>query len=141
MATTRIVGAQKDLFGTDWKFPLQPDGQGRLARVSGLENLRQAISNWIMVATGEMLYERDKGIGIRDEIHQSVGDVIRTLPPKIELGLMKWEKRLKSVTVTATRDSDPANRNLVYLSIRYLAIGYGVEDNLTVPVDLARAKS
>lgn len=130
------------IYGTDWKFPLQPDGQGRLARVSEIENINQAIFTWIKTRQGERLYCRKKGIGGRRWIHMSAEDVIRKAPREIETGLLRWESRIKSVTVLATKGNlTVSGERVVSLNIKYVPIGYGLQQSLVVPVVTAGASS
>lgn len=131
-----VTTAKKQLFGTDWKFPLQVDGQGRLARISGEDNLQQAILMWIKVNIGEILYHRQKGIGIRRYVHLLQSDIAKLAPMEIETGLMKWETRIESVKVTVIQNSD---ERYVISRIKYKPIGYAIEGTLIVPILIAES--
>lgn len=118
---------------SSFKFPLRPDGRGRLQTVSGKPNLEQDMLHWLKTFLGEQMFNRDKGLGVYKWVHMPASQVIALAPGEIELGLMQWEKKLKSVKVGAAAGT--ADRT-VNIEIRYLPIGYEVEGNLTYTLQL-----
>lgn len=132
-----VTSAREQLFGTDVAFPMRVDGQGRIALVGGQDNLKQAVIAWLETNVGEMIYARDKGVGLRKYVHMLTSHVKKIAPIEIETGLMKFEKRLEWVKVTVTEDVPGRS---CYLTIRYKPIGYAIEGLVTVPIIVSEKK-
>jgi phage baseplate assembly protein W len=128
---TSIDESLKDIIGADFKFPLKADGQGRLATLEGLDNLSQAIVCLLETSPGETLYHREIGIGIRRYVHQLTSRIEKIAPVEIEGGIMKHEKRVKSVRVTVTKDDE--NR-VAYIKVVYKPVGHAIEGIVTIPI-------
>lgn len=118
-----------DIIGVDLRFPLQTDGRGRLALISGNDNLAQAIIFWIMANVGEVMYHRSRGIGAVKYVHLLIDKISTMAPAEIETGLMQWEKRLERVKVHV----DGSGRTLS-IHIRFRAINYAIDGSVTIPI-------
>lgn len=128
--------ARNSLFGTGLSFPILPDGQGRLLRVSGIDSIKQAIRFWINVRIGEVLYMRDKGIGARDYVHLLHRDVESRAKSEIPVRLMQWESRIESARVTVSKDVEGRSVTIV---VWFKPIGYAIEESVTVPIITAES--
>lgn len=130
--TTRRLG-ESELLGTDWEFPMKADGCGRLARISGADNLEQAIIAWLEDSQGEILYEWTKGLGIEKYIFRDLDEVAAQAPPEIERSLIAWEPRLSRIEVSAV--AAPLERT-VRLYIEYESIAYRIAGNFTYALQM-----
>jgi len=127
------MDATVQVLKTSLRFPLKSDGRGRLQRVSGDANVEQEILHWLRTQLGEQMYARTKGIGIGKWLHMPAADVAEIAPGEIELGLLQWCRKLKTVKAAAT--ADEPNRT-VKLSVRYRPLGYEIEGNMTYNIKL-----
>lgn len=133
MSVGRLQQQQDSLFGTDFLFPLMADNRGRLATVSGLNNLKNAIIFWINTTVGELLYYRDKGIGIERFVHGDIDYAMNQAIGEIERGLMLWEPRIKNVKCSAVASRKD---NTITFTVTYTPLGYAIAQNIVTEVSI-----
>lgn len=129
----RLQQQQNSLFGTDFAFPMMTNNRGQLATISGLDNLQQAIDTWIHTTVGELLYYRERGVGVEKFVHSDIDYAVNQIPGEIERGLMLWEPRIKSVTCSVVADH---TNNIIRVTVNYLPIGYAIAQNLVTEVKI-----
>jgi phage baseplate assembly protein W len=120
--TLSIPGRQ--LLGRGWRFPVVPDGLGRLGWSQAEESIEEAI--WIILSTapGERVMLPEFGCG----------ELAATL---VRQALVRWEPRVDVLDVDATTDDGAPN--LVLIRITYRVRKTNAVNNLVYPFSLTEA--
>lgn len=126
--------SRNDLLGEDFLFPLDDDGSGDFATVTGAQNLQQAIIDIIEDLEGSVIYHEDMGAGTEKGVHRSVSwGTARALANKVQEQIMKFEARVAWIEVKGT--PVPAERadedDAIDLDITFEDITYHHKDNFT----------
>jgi phage baseplate assembly protein W len=121
----------EDFIGSGIAFPLRTDAGGRLALVSGEQELEESIRLILGTALGERPMRPDYGCGIHDYVFAPIdADSFGRIAYEVQTSLIRWEPRivvqdvqvaaspmqpatlLIDITYTASDTNDP--RNLVF---------------------------
>lgn len=104
--------------GQGWRFPVQPDGRGRLTYSKGGQDIEEAI--WLILSTapGERVMERDFGCGIQEYVFQVNSDLVRAgIAADVQQALVRWEPRIDVLDVQV--ESPEGQPNLMLIRIDY----------------------
>jgi uncharacterized protein len=127
-----------DFLGVGWKFPAEPDGNGRIAMARHEESIRQAI--WIILGTarGERAMRPDFGCGIHDLVF-AVNDATTSglVAQEVRQALILWEPRIDLLDVEAA--SEPGEPNTLFIRIEYRVRATNSRFNLVYPFYLERS--
>lgn len=118
--------------GRGLAFPLRPDTTGRLALVSGADELDEAIRIILGTAPGERPMRPAFGCRIHDYVYEPITETTTgTLAFAVERAIGMWEPRVnvQSVDVFA----DDLRDGLLYLEITYRVKENNDERNLVFP--------
>ncbi len=121
-----------DFVGVGWRFPVKPDIQGRLAYVSGDEEIRQAIWLILTTAPGERPLREEFGCGVHDLVFQANTAALHGLvQEKVRTALTCWEPRIDVLDVRV--ESPEEQHNLLLIRIDYRIRANNAIYNLVYP--------
>jgi Bacteriophage baseplate protein W len=124
--------ATRSFLGRGWRFPIQPDGHGRLGFAAGEESIEESI--WLILSTapGERVMQPDFGCGIHQLVFEANSDLLHTaVAADVRQALVRWEPRIEVGQVHA----DPADGQpeLLLVRIDYTVRGANSVHNLVYP--------
>jgi phage baseplate assembly protein W len=129
---------ERDFLGQGWRFPVQPDGRGRLAFSRAEQDIEEAI--WIILSTapGERVMLPEFGCGIQDFVFQPNSDLVRTsMAASVRQALLRWEPRVDVLDVTA--EAPPGQTNLILIRVDYRVRSANTIHNLVYPFYITEA--
>lgn len=111
-----------DLIGTGWRYPIDVDGRGGVALVSGDEEIRQAIEIILNTPRGARLMRPEFGCRIHELIFAPINTSTATdAVYYVEDALRRWEPRIELLGVTVDRDPDEPTCLLIAINYRIRA--------------------
>jgi hypothetical protein len=112
-----IPSTGREILGRGWRFPIQPDGLGRLSYSRAEQKIEESI--WLILSTspGERVMLPDFGCGLQDLVFRPAQEVVEVAGTLVRQALVTWEPRIELIDVEAT--SDPGEPNLVLIRITY----------------------
>jgi phage baseplate assembly protein W len=113
-----VANATPSFLGRGWRFPVKPDGGGRLSYVSGDEEIRQSV--WLILTTAqrERVMREEFGCGVYDLVFDANTAALHGLVQEnIKAALTRWEPRIDVLGVRA--ESTPDQRNLLLIHVDY----------------------
>jgi uncharacterized protein len=118
--------------GTGVRLPFLPDpATGGLARVDGMDLIRQSVSTILDTEPGERVMLPGFGCGLRRYLMEPNTLTTRTsMAADIRTALETWEPRIRLVNVAVTPGEDPS---LVWVDIAYVRLADLRPDNLVYP--------
>jgi uncharacterized protein len=134
-ATVPTTG--RALLGRGWRFPLVPDGLGRLGWSQAEQSIEEAI--WIILSTaaGERVMLPDFGCGLPEFVFRPAQEVRELAATLARQALVRWEPRIDVLDVdAASEDGEP---NLVLIRITYRVRSTNAVNNLVYPFSLTEA--
>lgn len=118
--------------GRGWRFPVKPGASGRLAYVTGEEEIRQSI--WLIVTTAqrERVMREQFGCGMHDLVFDVNTAALHGLVQEnVRSALTRWEPRIDVLDVRAEATGD--QRNLLLIRIDYRVRANNTVFNLVYP--------
>ena len=123
---------ERKFLGTGWKFPVYPDGSGKIRVSQYEEDIREAIHIILGTAPGERIMRPSFGCGINDYVFAAVNmTTLRMIENTVREALVKWEPRIDVLDVI-TDTSDMDNGKLL-ISIDYQVRSSNARFNLVYP--------
>lgn len=124
------------LLGRGVSFPPRLGPDGRWAWSSGAQNIRECIQIILSTEARERLLLPDFGGGLRAYLFQpNTVTTHRVMEERITRSLARWEPRIAVESVTV--ESDPANAQQAFATIRYRLIARDETDQISLSVNLA----
>jgi uncharacterized protein len=118
--------------GRGLAFPLRTEPTGRIALVSDVRELDEAIRLIIGTAPGERPMRPEFGCRIHDHVFAPINDTtIGTLTFEVERAVGRWEPRVDVVAVDVL--VDPDEPSLLYIELTYRVKQSNDERNLVFP--------
>jgi Bacteriophage baseplate protein W len=124
----------RDLLGRGWRFPIQPDGLGRLRYSQAEQSIEEAI--WLILSTspGERVMLPDFGCGLQDLVFRPSDEVREVAGTLVREALTRWEPRIDVIDADAS--SEPGEPNLVLIRVTYRVLSSNAVNNLVYPFSL-----
>jgi Bacteriophage baseplate protein W len=119
-----------DFLGRGWRFPLRPDGRGRLAYVGDEEKIEESI--WLILGTaaGERVMLPEFGCGLQELVFEPNSDLVRgAIAIEVQESLARWEPRIDVVDVSV----EAPEPNLMLIRVDYLVRAANTVHNLVYP--------
>jgi uncharacterized protein len=118
--------------GTGWSFPIRPDPSGRLAYISGNDNVEQSLRVLLQTALGERVMRPDFGTEApRLVFAPGSRQFLSLLQTSVQEAIVNWEPRVDVLSVDAEADRiDPAS---IVVSIAYTVRQTNTRKNLVFP--------
>ena len=121
-----------EFVGSGWAFPLRTDPTGRVALVSGTEEVEQSIRLILMTAPGERPMRPEFGCAVHDYVFapadaSTAGDVAYA----VRVAINRWEPRVDLGDVTVRFDA--VDKGVLYVDIQYSLRGTNSPRNLVFP--------
>ncbi|MET0526602.1 MAG: GPW/gp25 family protein [Nocardioides sp.] len=121
-----------EFVGSGWAFPLRTDPTGRVALVSGTEEVEQSIRLILMTAPGERPMRPEFGCAVHDYVFapadaSTAGDVAYA----VRVAINRWEPRVDLGDVTVRFDA--VDQGVLYVDIQYSLRGTNSPRNLVFP--------
>ena len=121
-----------EFVGSGWAFPLRTDPTGRVALVSGTEEVEQSIRLILMTAPGERPMRPEFGCAVHDYVFapadaSTAGDIAYA----VRVAINRWEPRIELGDVTVRFDA--VDRGVLYVDIEYSLRGTNSPRNLVFP--------
>jgi uncharacterized protein len=121
-----------EFVGSGWAFPLRTDPTGRVALVSGTEEVEQSIRLILMTAPGERPMRPEFGCAVHDYVFapadaSTAGDIAYA----VRVAINRWEPRVDLGDVTVRFDA--VDRGVLYVDIEYSLRGTNSPRNLVFP--------
>ena len=122
----------REFLGTGWKFPLQVNPTGGIARARYEQRVEESIFLILSTAKGERVMLRDFGCGIHDRVFAPNDSVVQsTVVSEVRDALVRFEPRIDVLDITAESAAD--QQNLLLIRIDYRIRGNQALGNLTYP--------
>lgn len=104
--------------GTGWAFPVGPDARGRVALVSGVRAVEQAILMLLMTPKGQRVMRPEYGCQIHELVFSpNDASTLGLASYYVHEALTVWEPRVEVVDVDA--DIDPAYPERIIVRVDY----------------------
>ena len=121
-----------EFVGSGWAFPLRTDPTGRVALVTGTEEVEQSIRLILMTAPGERPMRPEFGCAVHDYVFapadaSTAGDIAYA----VRVAINRWEPRVELGDVTVRFDA--VDRGVLYVDIEYSLRGTNSPRNLVFP--------
>jgi Bacteriophage baseplate protein W len=122
---------EREFLGQGWRFPIQPDGRGRLLYSKAEQDIEEAIWIILSVTPGERVMLPDFGCGAQDFVFQNNSEVVRAaIAASVRQALVRWEPRVDLLDVSATAPGEP---NLMLIRVDYRVRSANTVHNLVYP--------
>jgi len=122
----------REFLGVGWKFPLQVNPSGGIARARYEQRVEESIYLILSTAKGERMMLRDFGCGIHDRVFAPNDSVVlSTIVSEVRDALVRFEPRIDVLDITA--ESAPDQQNLLLIRIDYRIRANQALGNLTYP--------
>ena len=122
----------REFLGAGWKFPLQVNPGGGIARARYEQRVEESIYLILSTAKGERVMLRDFGCGIHDRVFAPNDSVaLSTVVSEVRDALVRFEARIDVLDVTAESAAD--EQNLLLIRIDYRIRANQARGNLTYP--------
>ena len=122
----------REFLGVGWKFPLQVNASGGIARARYEQRVEESIYLILSTAKGERMMLRDFGCGIHDRVFAPNNSVVlSTVVSEVRDALVRFEPRIDVLDITA--ESAPDQQNLLLIRIDYRIRANQALGNLTYP--------
>jgi Bacteriophage baseplate protein W len=126
---TRVA---REFLGAGWKFPLQVNASGGIARARYEQRVEESIYLILSTAKGERMMLRDFGCGIHDRVFAPNDSVVlSTVVSEVREALVRFEPRIDVLDITAESAAD--QQNLLLIRIDYRIRANQALGNLTYP--------
>lgn len=121
----------KDFIGEGIAYPLTMDSTGRLALVSGVENVERSMRLILGTAYGERPMRPDFGCGIHDLVFESASpELVSRIQELVISSLRRWETRADIIAVDVKYEGE---NTVAHITVKFrLKDSYDVR-NLLVP--------
>lgn len=121
-----------EFVGSGWSFPLRTDATGRVALVSGRDEIEESIRLILMTAPGERPMRPEFGCAVHDYVFApadaaTAGDIAYA----VRISLARWEPRIDVEDVAVRFDA--VDRGVLYIDIAYSLRGENDPRNLVFP--------
>jgi Bacteriophage baseplate protein W len=129
-----IPSTGREILGRGWRFPVVPDGLGRLGFSRAEQKIEESI--WLILSTspGERVMLPEFGCGIQDLVFRPAQEVCEVAGTLVRQSLVTFEPRIDVIDVEAT--FDPAEPNLVLIRVTYSIRSSNAVNNLVYPFSL-----
>ncbi|WP_420595516.1 GPW/gp25 family protein [Deinococcus sp.] len=118
--------------GTGWAFPINPDARGRLALVSGVRAVEQAILMLLMTPKGQRVMRPEYGCQIHELVFSpNDASTLGLASYYVHEALTVWEPRIELIDVDADIDGSYPER--IIISVRYRIRSDHSEQSLVFP--------
>lgn len=122
----------REFLGVGWKFPLQVNASGGIARARYEQRVEESIYLILSTAKGERMMLRDFGCGIHDRVFAPNDSVVlSTVVSEVREALVRFEPRIDVLDITAESAAD--QQNLLLIRIDYRIRANQALGNLTYP--------
>ena len=122
----------REFLGAGWKFPLQVNPTGGIARARYEQRVEESIYLILSTAKGERVMLRDFGCGIHDRVFAPNDSVVlSTVVSEVREALVRFEPRIDVLDITAESAAD--RPNLLLIRIDYRIRANQALGNLTYP--------
>lgn len=121
-----------EFVGSGWSFPLRTDATGRVALVSGRDEIEESIRLILMTAPGERPMRPEFGCAVHDYVFApadaaTAGDIAYA----VRISLARWEPRIDVEDVAVRFDA--VDQGVLYIDIAYSLRGENDPRNLVFP--------
>ncbi|MEX2375481.1 MAG: GPW/gp25 family protein [Dehalococcoidia bacterium] len=121
-----------DFIGRGWSFPPTIDERGRIALVSGGEELDAAMRFILLTAPGERVMRPEFGCRAWDFLYEPMNpNTLGLIENAVLEALRRWEPRVEVERVTAEEDTE--REGTVAVSVEYSVRATNDRRNLVVP--------
>jgi len=118
--------------GRGWAFPPRVDERGRIALVSGGDEIDAAIRFILLTAPGERVMRSEFGCRAWDHVFEPMNaNTLGLIETAVEDALRRWEPRVEVERVTASEDTE--REGAVVVEIEYSVRMTNDRRNLVVP--------
>jgi uncharacterized protein len=118
--------------GSGWAFPVRTDATGRIALVTGEQDVEESIRLILATAPGERPMRPEFGCGVHDLVFASVSaSTTGRIAHEVRQSLVRWEPRIDVHDVDVVPDLDDPSR--LSIEIAYSLRTTNDPRNLVVP--------
>jgi phage baseplate assembly protein W len=127
------MAARDNIIGNGWRFPIRPDATGRLAYVTGPENIEQSLRVLLLTRVRERVMRRELGCKAQDLLFAPGSEQgLRLLETRISDAIRDFEPRIDVLEIAATADLLEPGR--VSVDIKYQIRASYVRGSLVFPL-------
>ena len=132
MSSNAIQPITRAFLGVGWKFPLQVNAGGKIARAQYEQRVEESIYLILSTAKGERVMLPDFGCGIHDLVFGINDPRTRsTVVAQVRQALAAYERRIDVLDISA--DSSDDQPNLLLIRINYRIRANNAIGNLVYP--------
>lgn len=118
--------------GQGWRFPIQPDENGRLGFTSGDANVEQSMRILLQTSLGERVMRFDFGCRVSELLFAPGGELyLRLLEDTVKEAVRDWEPRVELLDVRA--ETDICSPEMVDVFVDYRIRATNTKSNLVFP--------
>jgi phage baseplate assembly protein W len=126
------VAVETDFVGTTIAFPMDVDGTGAIAMVSGNDAIERSLTMILSTAPGERVMRPEFGCAIWDLLFDPVNDnTLGLMAQSVRQAIAQWEPRIEVTEVSA--QPNPDDTSLVMIDIDYQVKATNDRRNLVYP--------
>lgn len=127
----KTLDAKRAFLGVGWAFPVSLEA-GRTATAAYDEDIRQAITIILGSNPGERVMRPNFGAGLNTFLFEPVSTTtMEAVRKRVEEALVDWEPRIDVELVKVS--TDPVERNLLLIEVRYRVRATNSRANLVYP--------
>jgi uncharacterized protein len=106
-----------EFIGSGWAFPVRTDSVGRIALVSGEQEIEESIRLILGTARGDRPMRPEFGCGIQDYVFAPANaETIGSIARDVRQSLARWEPRIDVQEVEILADPDKPSRMRISVS-------------------------
>ncbi|MGR9099219.1 MAG: GPW/gp25 family protein [Gammaproteobacteria bacterium] len=127
------MAAGKDEFlGCGWKFPLQVNAKGGIAKASDAQRIEESIYVILGTSPGERVMQPEFGCGIQDLVFApNNAATLGLVANRVQKSLVRYEPRINLLNVNV--ETAPDQPNLLLIRIDYRIRASNAFGNLVYP--------
>lgn len=126
------MAVETDFVGTTIAFPMDVDGTGAIAMVSGNDAIERSLTMILSTAPGERVMRPEFGCAIWDLLFDPVNDnTLGLMAQSVRQAIAQWEPRIEVTEVSA--QPNPDDTSLVMIDIDYQVKATNDRRNLVYP--------
>jgi hypothetical protein len=127
-----MANQEKAFLGEGWAFPVNVNGDGKIAMAAFEEDIRQALRIILDNNPGERVMRPDFGAGLNAFVFEPLNTTtMHLLKTRVEEALIDWEPRIDVTEVKVSTEA--GERNKLLLEVAYRVRATNALHNLVYP--------
>lgn len=125
---------ENTFLGVGFKYPMQTDTIGQVAKVGGRESIRQSIAEILSTPIGERFFNRGYGSNLHLLTFEQNDDILHNLlRTYTQEAIFNNERRVKLTDIEFEDVAEHGNVSLVNVTLKYQILGSNEIDTFIYP--------